>query len=283
MSLEVRITQRIAAPIDAVFEAFVDPAQMSGYFISSGSGRLEAGQTVTWAFADQGGVELEVEVKRVEPPESLAFVWSASGEPREVRLALCAESPGVTEISVCEGPFDLAPDSVARFGEQTQGWTHMLTCLKAYLEYYKVNLRSVPVGMYGLVVERAAEATPAELFAAWTTRWDEWFALKGTVAMRAVVNEPYRFQSDGGDGRQYPHYGRFLQIEPDRLVELAWVSVATRGIETVVKVEFTAIDATHTQVRLAHDGFCDEALAKGHEAAWPEILEHLEGCLRSRA
>jgi hypothetical protein len=33
----------------------VDPALLSGYFISGGSAPLEEGRTVEWSFADAGG------------------------------------------------------------------------------------------------------------------------------------------------------------------------------------------------------------------------------------
>ena len=39
MDLEVKAEVRIGKPAAEVFEAIVDPAKMSGYFISSGSGR----------------------------------------------------------------------------------------------------------------------------------------------------------------------------------------------------------------------------------------------------
>ena len=40
MDLEAKAELRIARPAAEVFEAIVDPANMSRYFISSGGGRL---------------------------------------------------------------------------------------------------------------------------------------------------------------------------------------------------------------------------------------------------
>jgi uncharacterized protein YndB with AHSA1/START domain len=45
-SIQVKTQLSIAKPAHEVFEAIVDPRKMSQYFISSGSGRMESGQTV---------------------------------------------------------------------------------------------------------------------------------------------------------------------------------------------------------------------------------------------
>jgi uncharacterized protein YndB with AHSA1/START domain len=54
-AIEAKGEDVVLKPLEEVFDAVVDPAVLSGYFISSGSGRLEEGATVEWAFADVGG------------------------------------------------------------------------------------------------------------------------------------------------------------------------------------------------------------------------------------
>ena len=96
--------------------------------------------------------------------------------------------------------------------------------------------------------------------------------------MKPEVNVPYFFESRY-NGERHPHYGRFLTLEKDRFIEMTWLTAAgTQGVETLITVELTPRDAG-TRLTLTHTGFPDDETRKGHEAAWPIALDHLEAAL----
>lgn len=127
-------------------------------------------------------------------------------------------------------------------------------------------------------------ATPAVVFAAWTTCFDRWFAQPGTLAMVPEAGQPYFFYNRDDWGR-HPHYGRILEVRADQLIEMTWMTgngthEGTQGAETVLRVELV-VNGEGTEVRLTHSGFVSAESRDGHQENWPLALEILDAALSS--
>jgi uncharacterized protein YndB with AHSA1/START domain len=135
---------------------------------------------------------------------------------------------------------------------------------------------------FHLTIDRHFAVEPPTLYQAWTTGFDQWFAAPGSMLMKPVVNAVFffetEFKSDGQPTTQrHPHYGRYIRLITDRLVELTWVTGAggTEGAETVVTVELQPI-AAGTHLTLTHAGFAGQTACDRHHQAWPFVLDKLD-------
>jgi uncharacterized protein YndB with AHSA1/START domain len=106
--------------------------------------------------------------------------------------------------------------------------------------------------------------------------FDVWFARPESVTIYDEVGAPFFFETDYQSER-HPHYGRFLRLEPNRLIEITWVTGAagTKGAETVVTVALEP-QGNGALIRLTHAGFLDEPSRQQHEDAWRLVLAQLD-------
>ena len=139
MQLEAKVDIAIARSPEEVFEAIVDPTKMSRYFISRASGRPIPGETVTW-YWDDVGAQSRVRIMEVVPQRRLAFMWGPSGQETRVTIDVAPDRPGFSAVTVTEGTWQSDDAGITRFGEQLEGWTSFLFCLKGSVEH-AINLR----------------------------------------------------------------------------------------------------------------------------------------------
>jgi uncharacterized protein YndB with AHSA1/START domain len=137
--LQIKVALQIGKTVDTVFEAIVDPVQMSGYFISKGSDRMEAGKTVTWKFPEFEAEE-PVRIGEIEPNKLIKFYWHIDGIEHAVEIHLEPREYNSTLVTIFEKERDHDPAGINWLKGNTEGWSNFLCCLKAYLEF-GINLR----------------------------------------------------------------------------------------------------------------------------------------------
>ena len=140
MSIQVKVSSIILRPVNIVFKAIEDPAQIKKYFVSNSSNFLSEGKKVTWEFKDYN-VKLDVKVIKVIENELITFDWEASGQQARVSIALKSEEAAKTKITITEDSYEADAPGIEKALQQTEGWTDFICSLKAYL-YTGINLRN---------------------------------------------------------------------------------------------------------------------------------------------
>ncbi len=142
MGPKFEVQLKIQKPVAEVFDAVVNPTKLSGYFIQAASGPLAEGATVMWKFAEVPG-EHPVHVRQVIQNERIVFESGAGfrGYDTKVEMIFKPLSPQSTLVQIRESGWRDSPKDIDASYGNASGWTHMLCCMKAYLEY-GINLRA---------------------------------------------------------------------------------------------------------------------------------------------
>ncbi len=138
-TIKAKVQMGILKTAHEVFEAIVNPDKMNKYFISTSTGRMEGGKTLTWSWEDFNAVH-EVKIKNVEKDKLISFTWEGSGVECLVVITLETKNENQTLVKITESDWPSDFQGATRCMGQVEGWTHFLCCLKAYLEY-GMNLR----------------------------------------------------------------------------------------------------------------------------------------------
>jgi uncharacterized protein YndB with AHSA1/START domain len=133
-----------------------------------------------------------------------------------------------------------------------------------------------------LTVSRMIPAAAEKVFDVWInpkSPGGPWFGAEHVI-LNPVVDGLFYFAVKH-EGRTWPHYGRFLQIERPRLVEYTWMSESTKGAESNVTVTMEQ-RGEQTEVTLRHSGVPDDEMGHQHEEGWNWILSALAEGFASR-
>ena len=139
-TLEIKAALQILKPVQEVFEAIVDPAKMSNYFISKSNGRMEEGKQLLWQFPEFD-MEFPVRVGKIEKDKYISYYWKDDGgKELLVEMMLTPKDSNATLVTITEKSMDNDEAGIKWLKGNTEGWANFLACLKAYLEY-GINLR----------------------------------------------------------------------------------------------------------------------------------------------
>jgi uncharacterized protein YndB with AHSA1/START domain len=154
MQLKFKVHTKIQKPIAEVFDAVSDPTKLSAYFATGGAtAPLTEGATVIWRFADYPG-DAPVTVEKVVRNQSIVFQWDAYEPPSKpenklppptgykttVEMTFESLGPNNTLVTITESGWRDTQQGLDGSYGNCMGWTQMLCCLKAWIEY-GINLR----------------------------------------------------------------------------------------------------------------------------------------------
>ena len=124
-----KASQLVQCDVRDAFDAFVDPAKITQFWLESASAPLGRDARVTWHFMVPGAVETAT-IDAFEPHSLIAFTWS---DGARVRLQFSQHAPGQTQVSAEVRGFS-GDNLVGQALNATEGFSIVLCDLKTFLE-----------------------------------------------------------------------------------------------------------------------------------------------------
>ena len=127
-----------------------------------------------------------------------------------------------------------------------------------------------------LTFNRTISASPAEVYDAWL---DPKSPVNPFHGSKRIVFEPkvgalYHFTAVDGKN-EWPHYGRFDELQRGARIRMTWMSNHTRGLESIVTVTFKA-KGEDTLLTLKHANLPDDDMGAAHDEGWKHFMGLLE-------
>ena len=133
----VRVGLLMRTPPEQAFEALRDPAITTRFWYTKSTGPMAPGAELRWEW-EMYGVSTEVVVGEVEDNRRIAFRWN-NQDPEaatDVEFRFDDRGTGRTYVEITESGLTGDGDAlVAHVAASTEGFTFVLSALKAFLEH----------------------------------------------------------------------------------------------------------------------------------------------------
>lgn len=124
----IRFERTFPHPVDAVWSAITDPAELERWFPTTVQfTRLAVGEPIAFRFAGDAYPPMTGQFTEVDPPRRLAFTWGDDVLAFELSAAGPAEAPG--SAPACRLSFTVALDDAAKAARDGAGWDQCLDML----------------------------------------------------------------------------------------------------------------------------------------------------------
>lgn len=141
MARNYTVRTKILRPVAEVFDAIVSSDKLCNYFTNRTSGDLKEGDEVRWHWNHYG--ENPVVVNEVVPNKLIRLTldskkWhKTKDEAYDVAVVFEFEQldDGNTMLSISEEGWKTDADGLKGSHDNCSGWTHMASCLKAWIEH----------------------------------------------------------------------------------------------------------------------------------------------------
>ena len=128
-SPKARVSLIVRAPPEAIVAAFIEPAQLTRFWLSAASGPLALGVAVRWEFLVPGAVA-QTTATRLDP-RAIAWTWD-DGSTVDISLE---PLDGGTAVTVVNSGFSGSGEEIVEAAlNATEGFALVLADLKGLLE-----------------------------------------------------------------------------------------------------------------------------------------------------
>ena len=142
MARNYTVQTRILRPVSEVFDAIVSRDKLCQYFTDTASSDMEEGAQIDWRWSHYEAT-LPVVVDKIVPNRLIRLTLDSSAWEKTIteayEVAVIFEFEALDEnstmLSISEEGWKTDADGLKGSHDNCGGWSHMATCLKAWIEH----------------------------------------------------------------------------------------------------------------------------------------------------